>query len=283
MTCHRRRSRSLLPPLAAALLAVVTSAGVPVAPSAEAQSQELDALLEKVAASVQLFVDDLTNVVAEEQYSQQFRQAAPRRRLKSDFLLVRYPGEERVFVTFRDVMEVDGRAVRDQDRILKLFTEPYADALRRANEIQREGSSHSVQRGRLMNPLDIMSFLQADYQKNFKFALHGFERSLGPDVREIEMTQVIEPGTSQQPIRGTAWVSSATGAVVKTELKTGVGSAMRLTSTTFVVDPTLKIRVPDEMRDFVPMTMNDEYLGVARYANFRRFQIQSAQQIDLPQ
>src|SRR5688500_7321697 len=80
----------------------------------EAQAREAVALLERVGNSVQLFVDNFTNVVAEEEYRQQFRQAAPGRRLKSDFLLVGYPGQEKLFLTFRDVLEVDGRRVGDQ-------------------------------------------------------------------------------------------------------------------------------------------------------------------------
>lgn len=255
---------------------------------ASARGQEpdgiLDALLKKVAASAQAFVDNLTNVVAEEQYTQRFRKIAPTRRLKSDFLLVRYPGEERVFLTFRDVLEVDGRPVQDQQaRVLKLFTEPFQDAVRRAGEIQRAGSSHSLARARLVDPLGLMAFLQADYQKNFSFKLRGFERSLGPDVRELEMVQVIEPGTSQQPLRGNVWVSLATGQVAKTELRTGIGASMRITTTTFAVDPVLRALVPVEMRDAVPVGADDEFLGVANYRNFRRFQVQAAQELDLPQ
>ena len=85
--------------------------GIAVTPLAlGAQSASPTALLrERVAAYVQRFVDDLTNVVAEERYVQEFRRATDRRRLRSDFLLVKYPGEERRYQTFRDVLEVDGR------------------------------------------------------------------------------------------------------------------------------------------------------------------------------
>jgi hypothetical protein len=173
--------------------------------------------------------------------------------------------------------------VQDQQaRVLKLFTEPYQDAVRRAAEIQRAGAGHSLPRGRLSDPLSLLAFLQEDYQKNFVFKLRGFERSLGADVRELELEQVIEPGTSQLPIRGSVWVSFATGQVAKTELRTGIGSGVRFTTTTFGVDPVLRVLVPIEMRDAVPISADDEFLGVAKYGNFRRFKVQAAQEVELP-
>jgi hypothetical protein len=265
------------------LVAAAVIARGPSPAHAQDQAETLTLLLKKVAASTQAFVDNLTNVVAEEQYTQRFRKLAPSRRLKSDFLLVRYPGEERVFLTFRDVLEVDGRPVQDQQaRVLKLFTEPYQDAVRRASEIQRAGAGHSLPRGRLADPLNLLAFLQEDYQKNFAFKLRGFERSLGADVRELELEQIIEPGTSQQPVRGSVWVSFSTGQVAKTELRTGIGSAVRFTTTTFGVDPVLRVLVPIEMRDAVPVSADDEFLGVAKYGNFRRFQVEAAQEVELP-
>ena len=274
-------------PLRSIVATVFAAALALVAPPAAAQSTsgpaQLDTLLGRVGDYMQVFVTQLTNVVAEEQYQQRFRQAAPQRRLKSDFLLVRYPGEEHLFLAFRDVLEVDGRPVRDQqERVLKLFTEPYQDAIRRAAEIEREGARHSIARGRVVNPLELMTYLQTPYQRNFTFALRGWEPSLGSDVREIEMSQAVEPGTRQVPLRGKAWVAQASGRVVKTEMLAGIGANVRVTTTTFGRDPGLRIDVPLEMRDTFPSTASDEFQGVARYSNFRRFTVRAEQELDLP-
>ena|SRR5688572_11408755 len=97
--------------------AAVTCAAVTCAALAALRAQEpsRDVLLRITAAYVQRFVDDLTNVVAEEELRQEFRLSAPKRRtLRSDFLLVRYPGEEKLYLTFRDVLEVDGRPLDDE-------------------------------------------------------------------------------------------------------------------------------------------------------------------------
>jgi hypothetical protein len=245
----------------------------------DAQASAPADLLQRIATSVQVFVDNLTNVVAEEEYRQQFRLAAGRRRLKSDFLLVGYPGQDKVFLTFRDVLEVDGRPIRDQqERLTKLFLEPFADAIRRAGEIQREGSRHSLERARLMDPLEVVA-----YHDNFKFTLGALEPSLGRDVRRIELQQILDPSTRQVPLRARAWVAESTGRVVKTELISGLGAAARLTTTTFGLDPNLRIDVPLEMRDSVPdLRRDEEFQGLARYGNFRRFQVRAEQEIDLP-
>lgn len=137
---------------------VAVCAALAAASEAGAQPSSVDVVMARVAASVQGFVDDFSNVVAEEEYLQQFRLRAGRRRLTSDFLLVKYPGEEKLLLTFRDVLAVDGRPVRDQqERVTRLFLEPFADAVRRASEIQREGARHTLARGRLMDPLGVIA------------------------------------------------------------------------------------------------------------------------------
>ena len=249
----------------------------------DAQAPSRDELMDRVASAVQLFVDNFTNVVAEEAYHQRFRQAAPQRRLRSDFLLVGYPGQDKLFLTFRDVLAVDGRPVHDQqERVAKLFLEPFQDAVRRAGEIEREGLRHSVSNGRLMNPLQVMSYLQGPYQENLDFAVSGMEPGLGAGVRRLDWQQRVLPGYRVSPLSGRAWVVEQTGRVVKTELRTGIGAAARFTTTTFAFDQALRIDVPVEMHDAMPLAMNDEFLGTARYSNFRRFQVRTDQDIDVP-
>ena len=249
-----------------------------------AQEPSRELLLQRTAAYVQRFVDDLSNVVAEEELRQEFRLSAPKRRiLRSDFLLVRYPGEEKVYLTFRDVLEVDGRAVRDQqERITRLFLEPFTDAVRRAGEIQRDGLRHSAPNGRLADPLSVLAYLQADYHQNFQFSVGRAAPKWGADVRELEMTQIVEPGSRQVPILATAWIEEGSGRVVRTEMRTGRGPASRLTTTTFGFDRALQIDVPVEMRDSVPFGVNDEFQGTAVYRNFRRFQVRADQEVQTP-
>ena len=271
---------------ACAVVFVVASA----APVAQSPSKEV--LLRRAADYLVAFVDGLSNVVAEEEYQQSFREGPGRRRLKSDFLLVKYPGAENNFLAFRDVIEVNGKPVTDQqDRLLKLFVEPYKDPLVRASEIADASARHSVDRGRLANPLFAIALLQRHYQPRFRFTLKDLEPDLGPGVREIELFENVPPKpTGPLPIHAVAWVNEITGRVVKTELRTGKAPSTALLTTTFGTDPVLGIDVPLEMRDLhlvratgsSALAMADEYVGVAKYTRFRRFQVHVAETIDTP-
>jgi len=263
----------------AGLLLAVLSAQSP----ALAQPERLSLVRERVAAYVQRFVDDLTNVVAEERYLQEFRNAADRRRLRSDFLLVKYPGEDRRYLTFRDVLEVDGRPVREQQaRITQLFLEPFASAVKRAGEIEAASFRQSLRRGRLVDPLQAIAYLQGAYQSQFEFSVAAADRRAGADVIELSFTQLTPAGLSLIPLRGKALVVESSGRVLKTELTAGSGSNVRLTTTEFGFSAGLKIDVPVHVRDEMPVSMGDVFIGTADYSNFRRFQVRAEEQIDVP-
>jgi hypothetical protein len=218
---------------ACAVMFVAASAG----PVAQSPSKEV--LLRRTADYVADFVDGLSNVVAEEAYQQSFESAPGRRRLKSDFLLVKYPGMDKEFLAFRDVIEVNGKPVTDQqDRLLKLFIEPYNNPVARASEIANASARHSIDRGRLANPLFVLAQLQSHYQPRFRFTLNGLGSRLGPDVREVEMFEIRNPAPGQPPpIHALAWIEEGSGRVLKTELRQGRAPSTALTTTTFGAEP----------------------------------------------
>ena len=267
-------------PLAAASVAAVA---LSVLSPAAAQPTATAPVRERVAAYVQRFVNDLTNVVAEERYVQEFRRASDRRRLRSDFLLVKYPGEERRYQTFRDVLEVDGRPVREQQaRITQLFLEPFASAVTRAGEIEAASFRQSLRRGRLVDPLQAIAYLQAFYQPQFEFSVASADRRAAGDALELNFTQITPAGLSLIPVRGKALVVEPTGRVLKTELTAGAGSNVRVTTTEFGFNVSLRIDVPARLRDEMQISGGDEFVGTAEYTNFRRFQVHAEQQIDVP-
>lgn len=280
----------------AAALPLVLLWGMPAA----AQSPPPDAreLLARAGAYVQRFVSDFSNVVAEEDFRQDW-QSGERRRLTSDFLLVRYPGRDGTWLAFRDVTAVNGRPVRDQqERLTSLFLEPFGDALRRAEEITREGSRHSlVELGALSSPFVILAWLQPHYQSQFTFGVGGTESKSGVRIRALELEQVVPPAASPAvtrapPIRGVAWIEEETGRVVKTEVRAGPAPNTAITTTTFAFDDTLGIDVPAEMRESRVRTgaarqsrlgpAVDRFTGIALYSRFRRFQVRTEEAIDSP-
>jgi hypothetical protein len=248
---------------------------------AQTQSPDTATLMRRVGVYASWFVNQFSNVVAEEEYEQRFGTNPRGRRLTSDFMLVGYPGRNDAVLTFRDVREVDGKPIGGQEnRITRLFLEPFDDAVRRAQEIHREGLRLSIPNGRLMDPLTVIGYLQPAYQANFRVSRGGYERKLGDDIREVSLTPTANRNqTLLRPAR--AWVSEATGAVVRTELRTGFGASAQVTTTTFGVDPGLRIPVPLEMRDEVPRG-RDDFIGIAKYSKFRRFEVRTDATVDVP-
>jgi hypothetical protein len=269
---------------AVCLLALVTGCALRV----EAQRSQPE-LVERASGYVSRFVTALSNVVAEEHYEQEATSPRRRRTLRSDLLIVRYPGASGWHV-FRDVIEVDGRAVAGagEGRLAASFRRPAEQALPRAQEIAAAGGRHNIRDiGTLNNPLLTLAFLQRDYRERFRFTLAGLERSLGSTIRTVQFEEMRVPtllrlgGNLNMPARGRLWIDETTGRVVKTELRVGqrdrAHSSMTwrppsTITTTFGLDEALGIDVPLEMRDHYALD-DVEIRGVATYSHFRRFPV----------
>src|SRR5262249_47185146 len=157
----------------------------------------LDQLLERAAWYLDYFIDQFENVVAEETYVQDSNfllpsfsptvgrgggvttlgpsaadQARARHRdLRSDFLLVKSP-DTQALAPFRDVIEVDGIAVRDrQERLARLFLDTKGDFLAQAERIANEGVRYNLgnMRSTIGNPILALGVVQLAYQPRFKF------------------------------------------------------------------------------------------------------------------
>lgn len=279
------RMRVALTAVAVVMVELVAWTGVQ-----DQESPDLATLMRKVGIYANWFVNRFSNVVSEEVYEQRFSGASRRRQLKSEFMLVGYPGNTQALMTFRDIREVDGKPVGDQNaRITRLFLEPFENAVRRAQEIHRDGLRYTIENGRVMDPLTVIGYLQPAYVGNFRVSRGGMAKSLGPYVREITLTPIENRGggrdpraVSRSPFKpARAWVAEDTGAVLKTELRSGFGVRSELTTTTFAMDATLEMPVPVEMRDEFPRG-RDDFIGVAKYSNFRRFTVRTDAAVDVP-
>ena len=261
------------------------AAGVLTPAVSRSQDNKTEGLMAKTAAYVAQFVDQFSNVVAEETLVQETTIPRRKRTIRSDFLLVRYPGDTQ-WQAFRDVAEVDGKAVRDkEDRLTKLFLEPAASAVRRARELQEAGARYNLlDIGSLNNPLTVVAFLQDGYRERFRFNLAGLDKKLGPTVRQVQFQEFKVPslikGNGNQDIlsRGLAWIEEDTGRVVKTELRVGSRSAPISIITEYKFDDELGINVPVAMRDWYP-DGTGEIRGVATYGRFRRFQVKTTEEV----
>src|SRR6266496_2229741 len=152
---------------AAAAAVVCVSLASPTVASAGRATPEI---VLRASRSVDAFIQNFSNVVAEERYVQESTYPHRRRELLSDFLLVTAPGSIGRY-QFRDVREVDGAIVGDRkDRLAKLFLDPPPDVLARAKDVARESERYNLANiGTLDQPLLAVGFLQARYVNRFRY------------------------------------------------------------------------------------------------------------------
>ena len=273
------------------------------AQTAPAPATSLRAILARAAEYADDFKRKLSGIVAEELYVQdidaftQFRPEVTHRVLKSDLLLIQLTELGR-YVEFRDVAEVDGRAVRDrQERLTSLFLNPG-----RSNEqlerIIAESARYNIGRIRrnVNTPLLALLFLDLDYQRRFKFSLADDRRPALADrsnaapgqqtptfavstevwVVEYHETQsrtiIRTPEGKDMPSHGRFWIDPVDGRLLMTELIAGDGSLQATINVSYQSEPLLGFSVPVEMRERYA-SPNLMISGTAQYRNFRRFDV----------
>jgi formylglycine-generating enzyme required for sulfatase activity len=275
----------------------------------------LDVLLDRTGWYLDSFIDEFENVVAEERYNQESSVSLPsfspfvgrgrgsgvqpsaaemvrarHRDLRSDFLLVKSP-ETSALVPFRDVLEVDGVAVRDRDaRLAKLFLNGAIGVMPQAEHIREEGARYNLgnMRSTLGNPVLALGVLQRSYQARFQFSPGKDDRSAGAGVSVVDYKEVASPAM----IRGEAgldlmshgrlWIDTATGRVMKTELQVEQPAIRAVITTTFQLDEGLGIAVPLEMRERYTLANGNRVTTLATYGRFRRFDVSADEIVHTP-
>lgn len=270
-------------------------------------------LLDRAAAYLDRFIDEFENVVAEEKYVQDASVLVPsyfiggrgqttvprtgtdvaptrHREMRSDFLLVK-SSDTTALVPFRDVLTVDGVAVRDRDqRLAKLFMKDSGDVMTRAKEILEEGARYNLgsMRSTLGNPVLGLGLLQESYQYRFEFTLGKEDKSVGPGVWILEYREVAVPamirgnGDIDLLSHGRVWIEASTGRVFKTELRVEEPTVRAVVTTSFRLDDRFGIIVPHEMRELYTFERGTKVTMVATYGRFRRFDVTSNEDVQLP-
>lgn len=267
-------------------IALVVALAIVNVPARAEQAPDRDELMARVGAYITRFITQFTNVVAEEDYVQETTSPRRKRHLRSDFLLVRYPGAT-LWQAFRDTFEVDGKAVRTEpERLTQLFVDPPANAMQRVREIAETSAKYNLENiGTINYPLIVIALLQRGYHDRFRFTRSVMEKSLGPDVRTVQYEEFRRPtiltrdGNGDLFSSGLIWVEQETGRVVKTQLRFGRTPYQTRIETTFKLDADLGIDVPTEMRESYP-ARGGEVNGVATYGRFRRFQVQTTDTVN---
>lgn len=262
---------------------------------AAAQNPRVEDLVSGATEYMLEFVAKFSGVVAEEDYRQRHLRERLNRHLRSDFLIVQIPGGMD-WLSFRDVVEVDGTPVGDRDaRLVKLFLQPPSDSLvRRAQEIDRAGARYNLHGDLLNNPLTAIALVQDAYRARLRWSVVRNDREMGPQVWSVRFEERQRPtilrgnGNRDVPMNGLMWIDAPTGRVLKTELRlemggraVGAGLVLRNQSeivTTFQFDERFGIAVPVEMRES-HVFGSSEVDTVATYGRFRRFGVTTEENV----
>ncbi len=281
--------------LAGLIVAAMASTGL------AADQPTLDVVLARAAAYVADYQKRLQGIVAEELYIQNLTSSArgrsrfnrEGRQLRSDVLLVKLAGDD-WWMQFRDVFEVDRRAVRDRDqRLSKLFIEATADARAQAQTIQNESSRYNLGPvTRTINiPIMAMLFFETGNQPalDFKQGQAGNVRRFGElaaagDIWMIEFretgagTMVKGANNRDIPSRGRVWLDGTNGRILRTELITEDTQLRALVDVSYKAAPGLDVLVPGEMREIYLVRQTETRIdGKATYDKFRQFSVSTTE------
>jgi hypothetical protein len=243
-------------------------------------------VLTRAGEYVLTFEKAFSSVVCEERYEQRMMPTGPGqqrfaldRTLRSDFTVVQVPGGTE-WLPFRDVFEVDGRAVRDrEDRLSRLFLTPSAETLQRARAIVGESNRYNIGGlNRTINvPVLAFEVLRPEAQPRFHFTAgkreHGDAAAV--DVlafRETARPSFVKgPNGGDMPSTGRLWLDRATGTVRKTEIVIDTMIIRAEITTTFGDHPGFDVAVPLEMDERYTDRGKPVVTGRAVYSKFRKF------------
>jgi hypothetical protein len=275
-------------------------------PSAQSATQAApafvttDVVLDRVARYISTFEETFGTVVTEEHLTQESRDArlsSTQRTTRADLLLLRLNGRD-AWLPFRDVFEVNGRAVREHDeRLRKLFLDGPTTALDNASRIASESSRYNI--GSVIRTIDVPTFalmlLRPDYRRRFTFRKHGEETFESVPTWRIDFVEHARPAIVRTlrkddvMLEGSVWVEPASGRIVKTLVKTegtpdpGIRIPppnrvpLMWVLVAFAPNDALGVWVPDRMNE-VAVSMDRSSLAVtATYSNFRRFDAQTTE------
>ena len=262
------------------------------------QTATLEQLLKAGALYVEKYQQAFSAVVSEELYIQRLvgpiaSPGGDRRTLRSDVLLMQVKNAG--WVTFRDVLEVDGTKVRDRDdRLVALILKPPPDAGTQLVRIAEESARFNLGPvSRTLNtPFLALIFLTADGQPRSRFRLVRTARVDGQAAAEVEFTEQAEPRLivtrDNARTTGRFWISPDTGAVVRSELSiTSGGSTVRVL-VNYKAQGRLGLLVPVTMEENYELGGGDTHVrgeygtsssrieAHATYTNFRMFNVDTS-------
>jgi len=260
-----------------------------------ARDIELQRLIARASGYVAGYEREYSMLVAEEKFVQSTKTKV--QSLRSDLLLVRTPGAEG-WVSFRDVFEVDGKAVRDRDdRLKRLFLDPSVEAQAQLKQILAESARYNIgQVERNINvPLFALKFLRSENLWRFRFRLAGkgdvggVAASRMSYEEEARPTLVVLNKVDDLAARGWFLIDPASGATIATRMEFELSAGLIEFEVRYARDAALGLWLPVEMTEVHSVYGSEGGRGLtvsvdarATYSKFRRFQVTTDEQIKIP-
>jgi hypothetical protein len=261
--------------------------------TAQAVQPDAGAIVAKASAYVAQYASALGGLVAEEDYTQQRSLGVPltpqkqTRRLKSDFMLVKFTADE-PWVPFRDVISVDDQPVGDREaRLERLFLQPAAQARENASRITDEGARYNL--GTLHRNVNVpvlgLEYLKPENAARCQFGKPHQETVDAVAAWRIDFTErgvptVIRDGRNggNVPAKGTFWIRSVDGALLRSVLRTTNGVTEFEIDVRYCQVPSIPVLVPCRMSDRYSRR-SEQIVGLATYTNIRQFKVITTESI----
>jgi len=268
------------------LIASLPGAGAPAA------AQSAPDAIASVRAFAEQYQREAPSLVAFEEYVQDatYGRGTPAHQVTTaELVMVRLPGAAS-WVTFRDVLTVNKRPVRDrEERLLKLLQSPEASALAQARRIAQESARFNLGRiTRTMNVPDMaLEYLLPRHGARIRFETLRDETIDGRPVVVLRFNEAAGPSIVRNLAgadllaRGRVWAERGSGAIVRTELLVEDRASTGTCTVEFGIDPRLGIRVPIKMTERYGTT-GETIDAVARYSDFRRFTVSTDEKLTKP-
>ena len=281
---------------------------------ASVQAPDLETVLSRAGEYVARYEPALGTVIAEEVYTQndrvpdlQRRDGArgggsvsfryQRRRLRSDFLMIRLASQGDQWMGFRAVVDVDGRPVRDRLERLQEALEGSAETLvSRWRKLAEESARYNI--GSFLRSTNVPTFaltiLRDEHRRRFEFERVDEERVEGLNVWVIQFREWASPTLISDlrggdvSARGRMWIDPLEGRLVRTEVLTGDDDSQMRSRTTVRYRPEgdLGIWVPWDMQERYESRDGRRFDATASYSNFQQFNVTvgtSVSQTPLPE
>ena len=262
------------------------------APIPQAQTGEV---LQAAGRYVAEYQRTFSVIVSRERYQQRAQTGGKieTRDLRSEVALVAI--DDRNWILFRDVYEVDGRAITDRrDRLTQLFLKPAADLGQQAQRILEEGARHNLGPviRTLNTPTQALEFIRSENQSRSSFRLAGRTRIDGVETHDVRFEEQGTPRMIETrdnaAASGRFWVAVGTGAIVKTEVRIQSLGTLATITVNYTKHDKLSLWVPARMiesyepadrssisRLDVDSPIRVRVDGVATYSDYRQFSVDS--------